>query len=336
MNPSNRTSFDRYRVIAVLGILLIAANASPAYDYLVSRGDCKKNFGGPPHSIAFSSNRDGNDEIYLMDPNGSDQTNVSQHTASDLTPDISPNGRFIAFSSNRITDDNPEGDYEIFVMNLRTGDVTQITQNTGLDSWPRWSPDGESIAFETRETSAPTSWEIYRYTFGEDAPVRLTTNSVLDRFPEWSPDGEMLVIRRVNDLHLIAAADGSDVAQLTYDVPPAGSGFPAAPNLDQMGSFSPNGKQLTWMSLRNGYPSVFLMDLDQPEIQVELTPRPTPAPTTFVSRAPGFSRNGQFIYFTRASPETENVEDIFVMNADGTCVERLTDSAGRNIESAVR
>ena len=320
----------------IVGLMFVlAAHPSLAYGS-PDGGGCKENFGGPPLSIAFASNRDGNDEIYVMDPGGSDQTNISQNPASDINPDISPNGRFIAFASNRVTADNPEGDFEIFVMNLRTGVFSQITQNTGLDSWPRWSPDGESIAFETRETAAATSWEIFRYNFEEDALVRLTTNNLLDRVPEWSPDGEVLVIRQVNDLFLIAADDGSDVAQLTFDAPPAGSGFPAAPGIDQMASFSPNGKMLTWLSVRNGYPSVFVMQIDQPEIQIELTPRPEPAPATFVSRAPGFSRNGQFIYFTRASPETDNVEDIFVMNADGSCVRRLTDSAGRNIESAVR
>ena len=317
---------------AVGFIFILAAHTS----FATGLGECKKNYGGPPLSVAFSSNRDGNDEIYVMDPGGADQTNVTQHPASDLTPDISPNGRFIAFSSNRVTADNPEGDFEIFVMDLRTRELTQITRNTGLDSWPRWSNDGGSLAFETRETALATSWEIYRYSFAEDALVRLTTNNVLDRFPEWSPDGELLAIRTVNDLFLISSADGSLVAQLTFDVPPAGSGFPAAPGIDQMASFSPNGKMLTWLSVRNGYPSVFIMELDQPEIQTELTPRPTPAPATFISRAPAFSRNGQFIFFTRASPETDNVEDIFVMNADGTCVDRLTDSVGRNMEAAVR
>ena len=302
-----------------------------------SRGDCNENYGGPPLSVAFSSNRDSNDEIYVMDPDGMSQVNVTEHPASDLTPDISPNGRFVAFSSNRMTAENPEGDYEIFVMELRKpASVWQVTSNTGLDSWPRWSPDGETIVFETRETSAATSWEIYRYTLGEVKPVRLTMNNVLDRYPEWSPDGELLVIRRVNDIYLIAADDGSEVAQLTYDVPPAEDAFPAAPGLDQMGSFSPNGKLLTWMSARNGYPSVFIMRIDQPEIQVELTPRPSPAPAVFVSRAPAWSRNGQYIYFTRTSPETGNEEDIFVMSADGTCVRRFTETFGRNMESAVR
>jgi Tol biopolymer transport system component len=78
------------------------------------------------------------------------------------------------------------------------------------------------------------------------------------------------------------------------------------------------------------------MHITRPEIQVELTPRPSPAPPTFVSRAPAFSGNGEQIYFTRASPETGNDEDIFVMNADGTCVNRLTDTFGRNMEATVR
>ena len=132
-----------------------------------SRGDCNGNYGGPPLSVAFSSNRDSNDEIYVMDPDGMSQVNVTEHPASDLTPDISPNGRFVAFSSNRMTAENPEGDYEIFVMELRKPvSVWQVTSNTGLDSWSCWSPDGETIVFETRETSAATSWEIYRYTLG--------------------------------------------------------------------------------------------------------------------------------------------------------------------------
>ena len=301
------------------------------------RGDCNENYGGPPLSVAFASNRDGNNEIYVMDPDGTNQVNVSEHAASDVAPDISPNGRFIAFSSNRVTADNPEGDFEIFVMEFgKPATAWQVTKNTALDGWPRWSRDGEMIVFETREAIAPTTWEIYRYTLAEDKLVRLTTNNVLDRFPEWSPDGELVVIRRENDLYLIAAADGSDVARLTYDVPPAGSGFPAAPGADQMASFSPNGKYLTWMSARNGYPSVFLMHIGQPEIQVELTPRPVPAPAVFYSRAPGFSRNGQHIYFTRATPDTGGQEDIFVMNADGTCVDQLTDTPGFNMESAVR
>lgn len=290
---------------------------------------------GPPLSIAFSSQRDGNDEIYVMNSDGSGQENVTEDPASDITPDISPNGRLIVFASNRITEENPEGDYEIFIMSSDGEVLQQVTHNSTRDSWPRWSPNGRTIVFEGQQTSAATSWEIYTYTLGDDDPVRLTDNGVLDRFPEWSPDGKLLVIRRVSDLHLIDH-NGSHVAQLTYDVPPAGSGFPPAPNLDQMGSFSPDGKHVAWMSLRNGYPSVFVLHLDQPEIQTELTPKPGEIPASaFVSRAPAWSRNGKYIFFTRREPGT-NGEEIYVMNYDGTGVSPLTGAIGNDSEAAVR
>jgi hypothetical protein len=64
--------------------------------------------GGPPHSIAFQSNRNGNNEIYLMNPDGSDQTRLTFDSRNDQRPDISPNGQQIVFSSNRITEINPE------------------------------------------------------------------------------------------------------------------------------------------------------------------------------------------------------------------------------------
>ena len=134
--------------------LFAGPSAASSFNELLasSRGDCNENYGGPPLSVAFSSNRDSNDEIYVMDPDGMSQVNVTEHPASDLTPDISPNGRFVAFSSNRMTAENPEGDYEIFVMELRKpASVWQVTSNAGLDSWPRWSPDGETIVFETRD-----------------------------------------------------------------------------------------------------------------------------------------------------------------------------------------
>jgi hypothetical protein len=68
--------------------------------------------GGTPHSIAFQSNRDGNPEIYVMNPDGSDQTRLTNNTRSDRQPDVSPNGKHIVFSSNRMTEQNPDGNFE--------------------------------------------------------------------------------------------------------------------------------------------------------------------------------------------------------------------------------
>ena len=277
-------------------------------------------FGGPPHSIAFQSNRDGNNEIYVMNPNGADQTRLTFDSRNDQRPDISPNGQQIVFSSNRITETNPEGDFEIFVMNSDGSDVRQLTFNAADDSWPRWSPNGKWIAFHS---NVDGNYEIYVIRPDGTDLTRVTDYPGLDQYPEWSPNGKQLAIRRDLELYLIDK-DGSNPVRLTFTTPPA---------INQMASWSPDGKQLAFLSTREGYPSVFVMDVDGSN-QINLTPRPdTVAPWS--SRAPGWSRNGQYIYFTGRRPETSVNENIFVMNADGTGVTQLTFS-GVNAEAAVR
>jgi len=279
-------------------------------------------FGGPPESIAFQSNRDGNNEIYVMSPDGSDQTRLTFDSRSDRRPDISPNGQQIVFSSNRITPDNPEGDFEIFVENSDGSDPTQLTFNKADDSWPRWSPNGKWIAFYSNANDE-NDYEIYLIRPGGTDLTRVTFHSGLDQFPEWSPNGKQLAIRRDLDIYLIDE-DGSNPVQLTFATPPA---------FNQMASWSPDGKQLAFLSTSAGYPSVFVMDADGMN-QVNLTPKPVAA-SPWSSRAPGWSRNAQHIFFTGLRPETGANEQIFVMNADGTGVTQLT-SSGINAEAAVR
>jgi Tol biopolymer transport system component len=78
------------------------------------------------------------------------------------------------------------------------------------------------------------------------------------------------------------------------------------------------------MSTRDGYCSVYVMDTDGNYL-TNVTPKPDGIPNNqFCSRAPTWSRNGQQIYFSSFRPETNLFENIFVMNADGSNVTRLT------------
>ena len=110
---------------------------------------------------------------------------------------------------------------------------------------------------------------------------------------------------------------------------------------DAAASLSPDGKTLAFLSNRAGYGSVFLTDTAG-ETQINLTPKPaTVVGNTWSSRAPDWSRNGQYIYFTGVRPQTCNSlglmcrEQIFVMNSDGTGVTQLT-SEGTNAVASVR
>ena len=125
--------------------------------------------------IAFVSQRDGNDEIYTMNADGS---NVQRLTfdpigspKSDLSPVWSPDGTRIAFVSNR------DGNYEIYVMNADGSNQQRLTSSNDGDLNPTWSPDGTRIAFATnRDTGNNIEYEIYVMNTDGSNQQRLTYN----------------------------------------------------------------------------------------------------------------------------------------------------------------
>jgi len=277
---------------------------------------------GVPHSIAMTSSRDGNNEVYVMDANGDGQTRVATHPSNDQRPDISPDGTQIVFSSNR------DGNFEIFIMDSDGNHVRQLTNTTGplANSWPRWSPDGEWIAFQSGIPNT-TNFQIYRIRPDGAYLTQVTTDYPgLNQFPAWSPDGTRLAIRRDNDIYLIDSTDGSNPVRLTFQG-----------TVNQMASWSPDGTQLAFLSNRDGYASVFIMNSDGSGDQVNFTPRPLGYPGTWMSRAPAWSPNGQYIYFTaQRSIETGNLnEQIYVKPTGGGDETQLT-FAGANFEATIR
>jgi len=91
--------------------------------------------------IAFASQRDGNWEIYAMNADGTNSIRLTQHSADDMYPSWSPDGRKIAFASMR------DGNWEIYVINANGTNLTNLTKHPSYDTNPSWSPRGTKIAF---------------------------------------------------------------------------------------------------------------------------------------------------------------------------------------------
>ena len=132
--------------------------------------------------IAYSSSRgvgkaDQNTEIYVMDINGRNQVNLTNHPAWDRYPRWSPDGRQILFYSNR------EGNQDdIYVMNADGTDVINLTRHPSEDRIPAWSPDGNWIAFmSTRDGN----WNIYIMEANGENQTRVTHHLGVDSSPIW-------------------------------------------------------------------------------------------------------------------------------------------------------
>ncbi len=193
--------------------------------------------------IAFATRRDGNFEIYSVNPNGTALTRLTTNTASDLSPAWSPDGTKLAFQSDR------DGNLEIYVMNADGTGQTRLTNNGAIDSDPAWSPDGTKLAFESTRDG---NLEIYVMNADGTGQTRLTNKASIDMAPAWSPDGTKLAFESTRDGNLeiyLMNADGTGQTRLTFNAA-----------IDTDPTWSPDGTKLAFDSTRDGPFHIYLMN----------------------------------------------------------------------------
>jgi Tol biopolymer transport system component len=146
-------------------------------------------FPGKNGKIVFSSNREGNSEIYTMNTDGTGLKRITNDPAGDIQPAFSPGGSGqsrLAFTSTRDTISNPPRDnYDIYWANSNgTGQEIRLTTNEAQDSDPAISPDGNKIAFRSfRDGNS----EIYTMKLDGTGAQRLTSTAETDVEPDWQP-----------------------------------------------------------------------------------------------------------------------------------------------------
>ena len=252
--------------------------------------------------LAFASSRDGNTEVYVMDADGTNPTNLTQNADTDGWNLVwSPDGQRLAFTSER------DGNTEVYVMDADGTDPTNLTQSAGDDWAPVWSPDGQHIAFTS---SRDGNTEVYVMDADGTDPTNLTQSAGDDWAPVWSPDGQRLAFlsnRDGNAEVYVMAADGSDLTNLTQDA-----------GIDGNPVWSSDGQRIVFESNRDGNTEVYVMAADGTD--------PTSLTYHFSGEwSPVWSPDGQRLVFL--SNRDGNTE-VYVMAADGSNSTNLTQNVG--------
>lgn len=219
-----------------------AANTQPAWS-----PDGKK--------IAFTTNRDGNNEIYVMNADGTSPVNLTRNPGDDNYPAWSPDGAKIVFTSNR------DGNNEIYVMNADGSNPVNLTKSPANDIKPVWYTEGGLLTSTSRILFASDrSGHSQIYTMNTDGSnvVDLSKNTANDSSPDVLFTGGKIVFtsdRDGNQEIYVMGLDGSNPANLTQNA--------AA---DVQPAWSPDGKWIAFVSNRSGSNQVYIMTADGKQV----------------------------------------------------------------------
>jgi len=307
---------------ALPAVLALVAAEEPRFDEIVrSRVEMHAAFSPDGRFIAYTTNRDGNDDVFVEPLDGSSPARpVTRHAANDRYPSFSPDGSEIAFQSDR------SGSWDVFVVRIGKPDEEArcVASGPSNDVFPSFTPDGRSIVFgsdrETgKGTGARVDFDLYSVPkAGGDAVlfegstdreicVAFSRDGLAAAIPAVSETGPAFTGRvRVKDLKSGATRvlSGSEAAAL-----PGGYRTEAA--------FSSDGTTLVATVLEDGASRFRFLSA----VTGESVPAPAGLPDGGALTGPAFSPDGRFFAFVHSSIAVPPA--IFLLDLGSGAVRRL-------------
>jgi TolB protein len=251
--------------------------------------------------IAFVSGRDQDEEIYVMNADGSNQVRLTYSQYADNEPMFSPDGRLIVFVSQRA------GGHKLFIMNADGSDQRQLTDGQADQEYdPYFSPDGQWIIYSSSRGGRYELWLIQP----DGMSLRqLTSGPNAKNLPAWSPDGQWIAYNSVEaegDVIKIIRPDGTDDRVLLQQEDAYVSGW--------------SGGRILFVAPTGAKTDIYSMNLDGTDIW-QLTSDPANDKGAYGTL------DGRFIIFNSAR---DGNDEIYVMRPDGSGQTRLTFNTGGN------
>jgi serine/threonine protein kinase/Tol biopolymer transport system component len=165
----------------------------------------------PDGRIVFGSVTNGNPDIWIMDAKGGSQKQLTSNSSVERDPTVSPDGRYILFSSNQA------GRFNVWRMDINGDNPKQLT-NGDDEEFPQCSPDGKWVVYQGFSNGIPTLW---RASIDGSNPIQLTYK--YSNWPAISPDGKLIACSYLGEAggkwRLTTIPSEGGAPQSSFDMP---------------------------------------------------------------------------------------------------------------------